>query len=102
MRPVNLIPPEERRGDRAPVRTGALPYVLVAVVAVAVVAVALTTLVGNQVADREAQLASIESEAQSVAVQRLVPIAPMFGMSEETNAKVMTGALRLLNKLGRA
>ena len=42
------------------------------------------------------------TEAQSVAVQRLVPIAPMFGMSEETNAKVMTGALRLLNKLGRA
>ena len=30
------------------------------------------------------------TEAQSVATQRLVPIAPMFGMSEETNAKVMT------------
>ena len=28
------------------------------------------------------------TEAQSVATQRLVPIAPMFGMSEETNAKV--------------
>ena len=42
------------------------------------------------------------TEAQSVATQRLVPIAPMFGMSEETNAKVMTAALRLLNKLGRA
>ena len=33
---------------------------------------------------------------------RLVPIAPMLGMSEETNAKVMTAALRLLHKLGRA
>ena len=42
------------------------------------------------------------TEAQSVAVQRLVPIAPMFGMSEETHAMVMTGALRLLNKLGLA
>lgn len=42
------------------------------------------------------------TEPQSVATQRLVPIAPMFGMSEETNAKVMTTALRLLNKLGRA
>ena len=42
------------------------------------------------------------TEAQSVATQRLVAIAPMFGMSEETNAKVMTAALRLLNKLGRA
>jgi succinate-semialdehyde dehydrogenase/glutarate-semialdehyde dehydrogenase len=42
------------------------------------------------------------TETQSVATQRLVPIAPVLGMSEETNAKVMTAALRLLNKLGRA
>jgi acyl-CoA reductase-like NAD-dependent aldehyde dehydrogenase len=42
------------------------------------------------------------TEVQSIATQRLVPIAPMFGMSEETNAKVMTAALRLLHKLGRA
>ena len=42
------------------------------------------------------------TEVQSVATQRLVPIAPIFGMSEATNAKVMTTALRLLNKLGRA
>ena len=42
------------------------------------------------------------TESQSVATQRLMPIAPMFGMSEETNAKVMTTALRLLNRLGRA
>jgi acyl-CoA reductase-like NAD-dependent aldehyde dehydrogenase len=42
------------------------------------------------------------TEVQSIGTQRLVPIAPMFGMSEETNAKVMTAALRVLNKLGRA
>ena len=29
MRPVNLIPPEERRGDHAPLRAGALSYVIV-------------------------------------------------------------------------
>ncbi len=42
------------------------------------------------------------TEAQSVATQRLVPIAPMFGMTEEANAKMLTASLRLLNKLGRA
>ena len=90
MRPVNLIPPEERRGDRAPVRTGALPYVLVAVAAVAVVAVALTTLVGNQVDDREAQLAGIESEAQSVAAQAqaLAPYAEFASLSQSRTATV--------------
>ncbi|WP_322921202.1 succinic semialdehyde dehydrogenase [Nocardioides renjunii] len=42
------------------------------------------------------------TEAQSVATQRLVPIAPVLGMSEEVNARVMTSALRLLRRLGRA
>ncbi|WP_210440003.1 succinic semialdehyde dehydrogenase [Nocardioides xinjiangensis] len=42
------------------------------------------------------------TEAQSVATQRLVPIAPVLGMSEEANATVLTASLRLLNKLGRA
>ncbi|QBX56163.1 succinate-semialdehyde dehydrogenase (NADP(+)) [Nocardioides seonyuensis] len=42
------------------------------------------------------------TETQSVGTQRLVPIAPMFGISEERHAKLMTSSLRLLNKLGRA
>ena len=32
------------------------------------------------------------TETQSIATQRLVPIAPMIGMSEETNAKIMTAS----------
>ncbi|PVG84721.1 succinic semialdehyde dehydrogenase [Nocardioides gansuensis] len=42
------------------------------------------------------------TEAQSVATQRLVPIAPMLGMSEETNAKLFTLGLRAMKKLGKA
>ncbi len=42
------------------------------------------------------------TEAQSVATQRGMAIAPQMGMSEETNAKVMTRALRFLNRLGLA
>jgi acyl-CoA reductase-like NAD-dependent aldehyde dehydrogenase len=41
------------------------------------------------------------TEAQSVATQRLVRLAPMLGMSDETFAKVMTANLRLLNRIGR-
>ena len=29
MRPINLIPPEERRGSQAPLRSGPLAYILV-------------------------------------------------------------------------
>ncbi|WP_028653841.1 succinic semialdehyde dehydrogenase [Nocardioides sp. J54] len=42
------------------------------------------------------------TESQSVAVQRLMRLAPMLGMSDETYAKVMTASLRVMNKLGRA
>ena len=42
------------------------------------------------------------TETQSVGTQRLMRIAPAFGMSDETYAKVMTFNLRLLKKLGRA
>jgi succinate-semialdehyde dehydrogenase/glutarate-semialdehyde dehydrogenase len=42
------------------------------------------------------------TESQSVAVQRLLRFSPMFGMSDETFAKVMSANLRLMKKLGRA
>jgi acyl-CoA reductase-like NAD-dependent aldehyde dehydrogenase len=42
------------------------------------------------------------TEPQSVATQRVTPVAPRFGVSDERYAKAMTFALRVLNKLGRA
>ncbi|ANH36777.1 Putative succinate-semialdehyde dehydrogenase [NADP(+)] 2 [Nocardioides dokdonensis FR1436] len=42
------------------------------------------------------------TETQSVATQRLVRLAPMLGMSDETYARVMTAQMRLMKKLGRA
>ena len=64
MRPVNLIPPEERRGgaERGTKRSGAVSYAIVAVLAIAVVAVAASTYFGNQVSDRKAEVESLESQ----------------------------------------
>jgi succinate-semialdehyde dehydrogenase / glutarate-semialdehyde dehydrogenase len=42
------------------------------------------------------------TEPRSVATQRVSPIAPRFGASDELYGKVMTAALRVMNKLGRA
>lgn len=41
------------------------------------------------------------TEAQSVATQRLLRIAPMFGMGNRRHAAFMTANLRLLKRLGR-
>ncbi|MDF9714798.1 succinate-semialdehyde dehydrogenase (NADP(+)) [Nocardioides sp. ChNu-153] len=42
------------------------------------------------------------TETQSVATQRVLPIAPVLGLSDESYAKLMTTSLRLLRKTGRA
>jgi succinate-semialdehyde dehydrogenase/glutarate-semialdehyde dehydrogenase len=42
------------------------------------------------------------TESQSVGTQRLIRLSPMFGMSDEAYAKVMSANLRLLKKIGRA
>ena len=83
MRPVNLIPPEQRRGDRAPMRTGPLSYVVVGVLAAALVAVTLLVMTNNKISDREAERASLESqvaraeaEAQRLALFRGVRVPP--------------------------
>jgi succinate-semialdehyde dehydrogenase/glutarate-semialdehyde dehydrogenase len=41
------------------------------------------------------------TESQNVTAQYVLPIAPVAGMSEETYARLMTGALRALKTLGR-
>ncbi len=84
MRPVNLIPPEDRRGERAPMRTGPLAYVIVAVLAVALVAVTVTVLTGNQISDRRADKANLEAqvaEAQAEA-ERLSSFADFASLQE--------------------
>ncbi|HEY0689242.1 MAG TPA: aldehyde dehydrogenase family protein, partial [Kribbella sp.] len=41
-------------------------------------------------------------DPQAIATQRLLPIAASHGIKDETYAELMTGALRVLKKLGRA
>jgi len=65
VRPVNLIPPEDRRGEKAPMRTGALAYVVVAVLAVALLAVMGIVLTNNQISDRQSEKASLESQVSA-------------------------------------
>ncbi|WP_432476814.1 succinic semialdehyde dehydrogenase [Nocardioides sp. GXQ0305] len=41
------------------------------------------------------------TESQTVATQRLIRFAPMYGMSDQTYAKVMNAQVRMMRKLGR-
>lgn len=62
MRPVNLIPSEERTGERRPMRGGPLAYIVVGALVAAVLGVALLVTTDNQIAASKAQIATLESE----------------------------------------
>ena len=56
MRPVNLIPKDERRGDRAAMRTGVASYVLLGALVMAVLAVAVLALTSKQISDHKSEI----------------------------------------------
>jgi Tfp pilus assembly protein PilN len=62
MRPVNLIPPEDRRGQSAPSRAGAMSYVVVGVLAVILLGIIGVVLTNKQVSDRKAEVANLEAQ----------------------------------------
>lgn len=66
MRPVNLIPPEERTGERRPMRGGPLAYVIVGALAAAVIGVAVLAVTGNQISESKAEITRLESETSAV------------------------------------
>jgi Tfp pilus assembly protein PilN len=69
MRPINLIPPEDRRGDKAPMRTGNIAYVLVGGLALLLLAVAATALTSKQISDRESEQQGLQQELASATAQ---------------------------------
>jgi Tfp pilus assembly protein PilN len=66
VRPVNLIPPDERRGDSAPSRTGALSWVIVGGLAVVLVAVTAVVLLNKGISDKESEVATLERQEQEL------------------------------------
>jgi Tfp pilus assembly protein PilN len=69
VRPVNLIPPEERRGEKTPLRTGPVSYLIVGLLALAVGGVTLLVLTSNKIADRKAEVASLQSQVDAAQAQ---------------------------------
>jgi Tfp pilus assembly protein PilN len=66
MRPVNLIPAEERPGGRKPLRSGPLAYIVVGALAAAVVAITALVVTNDKVADRKAEVSQLQSEQTSL------------------------------------
>jgi Tfp pilus assembly protein PilN len=109
MRPVNLIPPDERRGDSAPLRTGALIYVLVGGLALLLLGIVAVALTGKQVNDREAEKVSLQQDLnQATAEAQSVQAFSSFRAVQENRAATVSSLVqsrfdwdRVLNELAR-
>lgn len=66
MRPINLIPSDQRRGEHAPMRSGPLAYAIVGLLCVALAGITALVLTNNKVSDRKADVAELKVEEQEV------------------------------------
>jgi Tfp pilus assembly protein PilN len=91
VRPVNLIPVEERRGEKAPLRTGPLAYVIVGLLALALAGITSLVLTGNKVADRKTEVASLKSQvAEAKASAARLSAYSDFAAMQEARQQTVT------------
>jgi Tfp pilus assembly protein PilN len=85
VRPINLIPPEERRGGQAPLRSGPLAYILVGALVAILAGVTALVLVSNQISERESEIARLEIEdaREAARAERLAAYVQFRDLSEQ-------------------
>jgi Tfp pilus assembly protein PilN len=90
MRPINLIPPEDRRGGQAPLRSGPLAYILVGALVAVLAGVTSLVLVNNQIEERESEVARLEIEdaREAAKAERLAAYTQFRELSEQRVATV--------------
>jgi Tfp pilus assembly protein PilN len=95
VRAVNLIPPEDRRGDRAPTRTGPLSYIVVAALGVALLAVTGVVMTQNKISDEKSTIASLraqeaDAKARGARLQAYADFAKLQESRSQTVASLAT------------
>jgi Tfp pilus assembly protein PilN len=85
LRPINLIPPEQRRGEHAPLRSGPLAYLLVGALVAVLAGVTAMVLTSNEIAERKAEIVTLEAEddAEAAKAQRLSAFVQFATMREQ-------------------
>jgi Tfp pilus assembly protein PilN len=90
MRPVNLIPPEQRRGEHAQLRTGPVMYIVLGALGLLLIGVTLVVLTDNQISDGKAEVTALKREDALAAAkaERLAAYSQFKALSEQRIATV--------------
>ncbi len=91
MRPINLIPQEERRADAGNSRTGPLAYIVVGAMAVLLIGVVMLVTTSNQISERESEVESLEAK-KTAAIARAERLAPYASFAQVAEQRVSTVA----------
>src|SRR3954447_19304649 len=109
MRPVNLIPKDERGSDRGAMRTGAFSYVLIAALALGLLGVIALAFSSKQISDRKSEVAKLQSQEQQAKAKAdsLQAFASFRAVQEQRSSTVTSLAQsrfdwqRVLDELAR-
>ncbi len=109
MRPVNLIPPDERGSDRGAMRTGAFSYVLIGGLAVFLLGVVALAFTSKQVSDRKSEVTQLQAQQQQAEAkaQSLQAFANFRAVQQQRSDTVTSLAQsrfdwqRVINELAR-
>jgi Tfp pilus assembly protein PilN len=90
MRPVNLIPKEDRPGSRRPMRGGPIAYILVGALVAALLGVTALVITDNQISDLNQEIAQVEGEvsATEAKAQALAAYTQFHSVREQRVATI--------------
>ena len=89
MRPVNLIPSDERRGERTALRGGPAAYIVVGALVAALAGVTVLVFTDNQISDRKAEVARLKQQ-DAVAKARAERLAAYTQFGSVRDQRVAT------------
>jgi Tfp pilus assembly protein PilN len=90
MRPVNLIPADQRRGESAQLRTGPLVYMVLGALVLVLAGVTALVLTGNQISDSKVEIVKLKREdaAAKARAERLAAYVQFQSLSAQRVATV--------------
>jgi Tfp pilus assembly protein PilN len=90
MRPVNLIPAEERRDGNAQLRGGPLAYILVIALAALLIGVTVLVITNNEISSSEAEVTRLQKEnkAAQAKANRLAAYTQFGGIHDQRVATI--------------
>ncbi len=90
MRPVNLIPTDQRRGESTKLRSGPLSYMVLGALVLALAGVSALVLTGNKISESKAEVVMLKREdaAAKARAERLAAYAQFRTLSEQRVATV--------------